>query len=468
MKSNGSILCNCDYGERITLGGVAEDDPDWSVEQLFANQQYRHLRHSLANGKLPWPDVCEKCAFIRYEVPFYDDIAHKCINKFQVEPSLLCNLRCPCCFSIEQRKHLPLPHLMSLTSFEKIIKSLHANNYAVDTIEFCGQGEPLLHPQIASFSEISRRYFPQARQRLITNGNFDYHSKLAGVELDELYVSCDGVRQENYARYRINGNVSKVLQFLADAPRQVNGRRQRLIWKYILFEFNDSESELLEAQDLAQKLEVDRLLFILTNTQYKSQRYDHQTVAALPIKYTNVNIESHPLFEGPLKTKALADNTVQEGKMVRPQNKTSKMIEGHIDEVLQHDKTLYIKSWAFARHASIADVEIHFNGKFLGTAFPDGYRHDVTLRYPEAQNARCTFNIYCLVKEKLRLINHLQLSLISSQGEKLGQIYGFYTFCPRLIVIRNIVVWLKKLITLWWLRKHLGPWARRSPKQSEM
>ncbi len=68
-----------------------------------------------------------------------------------------------------------------------------------------------------------------------------------------------------------------------------------MVWKYILFEFNDSDEEIWEAQNVAQELKVDALLFVYTHSKFKSQRYTIKNAADFPIYYANVKTNATPI-----------------------------------------------------------------------------------------------------------------------------------------------------------------------------
>src|SRR4030067_1528637 len=287
VKSNGDIPCSCNYyGEQVLLGKIIHDDPLWDIQTVLTNDKYTHIRNSLSSGTPPWEDICKKCAFLRNNYPFSDSLSQREIMKIQIEPSLACNLDCPCCSSKAQRLSRPKPHLMKREVFESLFKSLTQHLYLVQSIEYQGQGEPLMHPQFAEFVKIARRYYPDAMQRLITNGNFDYWNTTNGEFIEEIYVSCDGAYQSSYERYRIKGNVEKAIKFMKDIKKA--GMVRQLTWKYILFEFNDSDEELIAAQHLANNIGVDLLMFVFTHSKFKSLKYKPETVADLPIIYPNV------------------------------------------------------------------------------------------------------------------------------------------------------------------------------------
>ncbi len=288
VRSNGDIPCDCDKGEQILLGTIDHLDPSWDIEDVLTNEQYTHMRTTLSSGVLPWGDVCASCAWLRTHEPFSDNLSRKKIRKIQLEPSLACNLECPCCSNKTQRQTRSKPFLMEIEAFDALLKSLLKNSYAVSEIEYCGQGDPLMHPRFVEFVRTARARYPQARQRVITNGNFDYQKAIAGEFIDDIVVSCDGVFQKSYEQYRIGGDVEQVIGFMKAIPKAIDGKKQNISWKYILFEFNDSDEEIIAAQRLAQSLGIDMLMFVFTHSRFKSVKYRSDTVASLPILFPNV------------------------------------------------------------------------------------------------------------------------------------------------------------------------------------
>ncbi len=294
VRSNGDIPCDCDTGEKILLGTIDHLDPSWDIEKVLTNDQYAHLRATLSSGVVPWGEICNGCAWLRTHEPFSDNLTRRKIRKLQVEPSLACNLDCPCCSSKSQRQTRPRPFLMELGVLEALLRSLSNHSYEVKEIEYCGQGDSLMHPRFVDFVKTARKWYPQTRQRLITNGNFEYRKTIGGEFIDEIVVSCDGVFQKSYEQYRIGGDVEKAIRFLQEIPKTIGGRKQSIIWKYILFEFNDSNEEIIAAQHLAQSLRIDTLMFVFTHSRFKSIQYRAETVTSLPILFPNVTTNLTP------------------------------------------------------------------------------------------------------------------------------------------------------------------------------
>lgn len=375
LKSNGEILCNDDFGEKIFLGAV-EEEVAWDISNIFNGEKYAHIRDSLKNNRVPWDGVCQNCAFIRYNEKYSDLLSKKIITKFQLEPSLACNLACPCCSNYIQVRQRKKPFIMPEELLLSVLNSLKKNRYVVQNFEYCGQGDPLMHPRFKKISQLTREIYPNATQRLITNGNFIYEKVLSDTYIEDIYVSCDGVRQENYSQYRRKGDVSTVLDFIKSIPKTVNNRKQNIVWKYILFEFNDSDEELIEAQEIAQDYGVDTLLFVVTHSEFRSTKYTLETLDKLPILYPNVKTNAHPSFYSNIKQ-------VQKSKInvVTDMFKVKNCLL-HIDDIAMISNDLLSMSGWVASKKEFNKVEIFLNDKKIG-AFNAGFnRKDVTALMP--------------------------------------------------------------------------------------
>src|SRR5664279_3136398 len=116
-----------------------------------------------------------------------------------------CNLNCPQCFAgsgLMTRKK----GFMDIDLYKKVMKELNPYLYNAN-LYF--QGEPMLHPQFFSFIGVSKK----VNSVVSTNGHFlspENSEKLVSSMLGRLIVSLDGIDQNTYSTYRINGNITDV------------------------------------------------------------------------------------------------------------------------------------------------------------------------------------------------------------------------------------------------------------------
>ena len=120
---------------------------------------------------------------------------------------------------------------------------------------------------------LTKEYYPAAHTVITTHGNIPYRPWILTCGLDALRLSVDGAFPQNYAKYRVGGKLDTVLQLMRDVrdEKARTGARLNVEWKYILFEWNDSDDELREAARLARELHVS-LRFCRTHSEGRSQR----------------------------------------------------------------------------------------------------------------------------------------------------------------------------------------------------
>jgi hypothetical protein len=389
LKANGELPCEDDVGEDVVLGKVTLD-PGWSIVDHFNGAQFSHIRASFQQDKEPWPDVCPRCPLFRGHETFRDEIVHRRIEKLQIEPSLACTLRCPCCSQPMQLKVRAKPHILGHEVFRQLLKSCADNGYAIECIEYCGQGEPLSHPHFSEFVRIAREIYPATWQRVITNGNYDYATKLNGQFIDEVQVSCDGVFQENYEKYRRKGQVDKPLKFMRDAALLDPERAPKVVWKYILFEFNDSDEELHAAQDFMLSAHVSELMFIVTETEFRSKRYTIDNMMELLVRAPTARIEVVPrYYQG--KGVNRGGTAFRLSRRFSPRRKATFCSADYIRFYTGDVVTL--NGWALAKDKAdaISDIAVTVDGRVFGSPLLGVARPDVFEHLPEFNNRRTGF-----------------------------------------------------------------------------
>jgi MoaA/NifB/PqqE/SkfB family radical SAM enzyme len=127
-----------------------------------------------------------------------------------IEPTNLCNLRCPLCPSGDGRL-TRARGMMDRATFDRILKQTKG---AVKLLQLWNQGEPLLHPDLPWMIRRAKQHGMFVS--MSTNGHPladpSTAKKIVRSGLDHLIVSVDGATQETYARYRRGGNLQTVLR----------------------------------------------------------------------------------------------------------------------------------------------------------------------------------------------------------------------------------------------------------------
>jgi hypothetical protein len=385
LKANGVFPCHDDAGEVIPLGQLEDG---FSLRGLLEGDQYGHIRRELESGRAPWPGTCERCGFFRPHEPYRARRVGR-IHTFQVEPTLVCTLACPGCSRAQQIKTRPGPKSLTLDRFEALLKTAVAEHIEIDCLEYCGQGEPLAHREFHGFVATGRRIMPRTRQRLITNGNYDYGTVMQGQHLDEIVVSCDGATADTYPIYRKNGDFARVQTFITDAARATP--RPRLIWKYILFDFNDSTVELQRAQQLAMEHGVDVLMFVVTHSEGRSQRYTPRNLEQLLELTPFATINTTPVLES-----ASTDRPSPRARSELRRRSFKRLLPRHAVLYLDETRaiasdTIHLRGWAHDGRAPFERLTLNWNGREVGSALLGIVRPDVRRAFPRLRSERVGF-----------------------------------------------------------------------------
>lgn len=172
-----------------------------------------------------------------------------------IEPTNICNLRCPLCPSGNGTLKR-VKGYMSLDVFKKIVDDIHETAFM---IVLWNQGEPYLNND---FSKMVKYASDKGLFTLVsTNGNIDYNAEeIVNSGLDSMIVSLDGTTQESYNKYRINGKLDKVLEGvkkIVEAKKRLNKTNPLLRWQFLVMKHNEHEIE--EIKKLSKELGVDNL-----------------------------------------------------------------------------------------------------------------------------------------------------------------------------------------------------------------
>ncbi len=165
-----------------------------------------------------------------------------------VELTNNCNLKCPECSSgsgqmTRERGYLN-PEL-----FKRVMKELKPYLF---NMNLYFQGEPMLHPGFFSFLE----YSIGTHTTVSTNGHFLSEvscEKIVKSGLDKLIISLDGIDQETYSQYRINGNIDVVktgIERISEA-RSLSGSPLKIEIQFLVNILN--EKQIPRVKELAKK-----------------------------------------------------------------------------------------------------------------------------------------------------------------------------------------------------------------------
>jgi radical SAM protein with 4Fe4S-binding SPASM domain len=155
-----------------------------------------------------------------------------------VELTNNCNLRCPQCFS-GSGQMLRKRGFMEVDLFKRVMQDLDPYLYNVN-LYF--QGEPMLHPLFFSFLPDSQK----TNTVVSTNAHFlseDSSARIVRSGLRKLIISLDGLDQETYSEYRVNGDVKKVIEGVRNisAAKKRYSSSLKIELQFLVNKFNEHQ-----------------------------------------------------------------------------------------------------------------------------------------------------------------------------------------------------------------------------------
>src|SRR5690606_6554576 len=175
------------------------------------------------------------------------------------EPTTSCNLRCPECPSGLRAFTRPTG-MLKRDFFSETIDQLHKDLFY---LVFYFQGAPYLNPDFldtVKYASGKKIYTATS-----TNAHFlnDENAKRT-IEsgLDRLIISIDGTTQETYQKYRVGGNLEKVLagaRNIVKWKKELKSRTPFVIFQFLVVKHNEHQIE--DVKRLAKETGVDDVWF---------------------------------------------------------------------------------------------------------------------------------------------------------------------------------------------------------------
>ena len=99
--------------------------------------------------------------------------------------------------------------------------------------------------------------------------------KIITSRLEFLILSIDGISQDTYVKYRVLGNVNKVLgnvEKLIRRRKELGSKTPFIEWQFIVFDHNAHELEA--AREMAEQMGVDRFRVIPPGIPFAAKEPD--------------------------------------------------------------------------------------------------------------------------------------------------------------------------------------------------
>lgn len=269
LLCDGRVVCGCadPFGTRV-LG----DTRQASLADVWNGPTIRSLRADLNAGGSSFCGDCPlKLPLDEGRAPIVRPVdAGPWPRRLYVECTAACNISCfeACCAPERGITRSREAGMLDFNLFTRIIDEVGPHLVRVD---FFNYGEAFLHKRAVEMCAYIKHRHPHIYLYTSTNGLMltgDMPDRLVESGIDEVTFSIDGATPESYARYRQRGDFERVIRHL---ERTINAKRARgrdvpfVNWRYILFNWNDSDAEMRLAQRMASDIGVDRLCWEITD-----------------------------------------------------------------------------------------------------------------------------------------------------------------------------------------------------------
>lgn len=199
-----------------------------------------------------------------------------------------CQLECPGCPKGRRIPDHRRKRVMSYEDFKHVINQVKPY---VFNVAFNAWGEAFLNKQIF---KMIRCAADQNIGTLVSANLNDLPAhgpeEVVKSGLERLVVSIDGATQESYERYRINGNLDRVLanmRAIVEAKRRMGSELPHIAWQFLLFEHNEHEVE--QARAMAKEIGVDEIYFMTAGNRYGDSRVNNQLTPETGDQFREVN-----------------------------------------------------------------------------------------------------------------------------------------------------------------------------------
>ncbi len=275
INADMTVSCNCN--DQDGSGWIGDLDLD-SFEEIFGGPTAQSFRAQLASARLPI-GRCAVCRELR-RLPRPEAEANashfRIPRALMVENTSACNLACTSCSRTLVRDARRRPSLR-MPEVERIAELIAKHD--VELLHYFKLGEPFSSSRIGDELRLLRRRNPSLQIVLSTNGILlDSDAKRdAAMELDELIFSIDGVDTASVQRYQRGGDFPAAYRNLCevvshrDAERAQSpstARDPQIGWRYVVFRWNDRDSQLEQAERLAREANADFFELVYANTPF--------------------------------------------------------------------------------------------------------------------------------------------------------------------------------------------------------
>ncbi len=207
-----------------------------SIRWLFNNLRYKQLSSAGSYKAPPYP------------------------VSLMIEPTNICNLRCPTCPTGSGRVKRP-KGFMSFDAFKEILDQFHKIPMDVTLHNY---GESFLNDDLLRMAHYSAS--AGISPGISTNGTLIADraaaERIVDAGFSQITFSLDGASQETYAQFRKTGSfqsVKRAIELLVQVRNQRNRKTPNIAVQFIIMKHNEHETDLIK--ELGNRIGVDSIIF---------------------------------------------------------------------------------------------------------------------------------------------------------------------------------------------------------------
>ncbi|MEI9931038.1 MAG: radical SAM/SPASM domain-containing protein [Rhizomicrobium sp.] len=264
---DGTVTCGLDDPFKLRNHGSLKTS---SLREIFAGAQIAKRREELASGK-----KCFKCTMYSSREGVEEQNLTPSTpypRRLILEPTIKCNIRCSnetCNIANDSAFHLRREDFMAWPLYCKLMDEAGPH---IKRLLFYNYGEPFAHPKALDMLAYAKKVNPSLWVTTSTNGILLAREGLAERIVEEGLVNwicftIGGIDQETYGRYHKSASFEKAmigLRRLVDAKKRAGKKKPVIHWRYLMFNWNDSDECVAEALRLRDEIGVDEFKFMLT------------------------------------------------------------------------------------------------------------------------------------------------------------------------------------------------------------
>jgi pyruvate-formate lyase-activating enzyme len=261
---DGRVTCGLDdaFG-RFCYGSVEEN----TLAELWNSGQAQTRRWQMIAGHL--------CVGCRLSEPI-SRVADRPVvvpdmpypKRLILEATIVCNLRCKNGVCQSVYKSPEFARKQRYLSWDTYLRIINEVGPHIEELHFYNYGESFLHPRAVDMLEVAKQINPRLRICTSTNALMLARPGVAlriAPLIHSIVFTIAGVGREAYARYHGFDRLEQAMQgmrLLADAAGNI-APKPLLVWRYIVFNWNDSDQEIEQARSIAKSLGIE-IVFLLS------------------------------------------------------------------------------------------------------------------------------------------------------------------------------------------------------------